>query len=57
MALISNKPRIPTKPNNLSSAIERERLLRQYAGIFRNNITEYANSLAKINKPRKNFSK
>lgn len=57
MALLSSKQRTQTKQNNLSNPTERSRLLRQYAGIFPNNITEFANSLKKLNRPKKNFSK
>lgn len=48
----------PTRLNKkLSDPGEKDRLLMHYGGIFKNNISEFAEKFAKVNKPRKNYSK
>lgn len=46
-----------TKRGSLYDPKERERLLMRYAGIFKNNISEYANKFIKRQKKLTNYSK
>lgn len=48
---------IQTKRGNLNDPAEHERILMMYAGIFKNNIKDFAETLAKKNKPLKNYSR
>lgn len=59
MTMESNKnnQQIKTKQGNLHDPKERNRLLMQYAGVFKNNITEYANTVIRKSKTQKNFSR
>lgn len=57
MELRTNRKKLPIKQGNTNDPPERARLLRQYAGIFPNNIVEFSNTILKKNKPQKNFSK
>lgn len=46
-----------THRGNLSDPKEAERLLMQYAGIFKNQIRLYADTIIKKNKPVKNLAR
>lgn len=46
-----------THRGNLSDPKEGERLLMQYAGIFKNQIRLYADTIIKKNKPVKNLAR
>jgi hypothetical protein len=52
-----NKSRLPTKQNSFTDPAERARILRNYAGIFPNNIKEFGNLVVKTFKRSKNYSK
>lgn len=46
-----------TKRSNLYDERERNRILMQYGGIFKNNIREYATKVITKTKKQKNFAK
>jgi len=52
-----NKKKIPTKHVRLSDEGEKKRVLMIYAGIFPNNIKEYADKIIKRQRIQKNFSR
>lgn len=56
---LQNVPKLlPTQPNKtLMDTKEMNRILMQYGGIFKNNIIEYAERLAKVHKKKKNYSR
>lgn len=45
------------KQNSLHNPFEKERLLRQYQGIFKDNIQEFAEMIPKANRKVRNMSK
>lgn len=50
--------KLPTTPNSYLNEKEKDRLLMQYAGIFRHQIKEFGEVVSKrMNKPRTNYSK
>lgn len=57
MELNKNHNQTKTKQGNLYDPKERERLLTQYGGIFKKNISDFANTVIKKKKAQKNFSR
>lgn len=48
---------LPTKPDSLSNPAEKERVLMQYAGIFKHQIKEFAEVVIAKHKPIKNIAR
>lgn len=54
---INLKTQSINRNKKLSDHGERDRLLMTYGGIFKNNISEFAERLAKVHRKRKNYAR
>ena len=57
MELRLNNRHQQIRPNSLSDPREKSRVLAKYAGIFPNNISEFASKVVRKHKKRINYSK
>ena len=57
MELRIRRKKLPTSPAKLSDPLEKDRILMQYAGVFKNNIREYSEKFIKTQKKLINYSR